>query len=118
MQKGGCRRPSALGQRQPAGSRCVLRRFQPRRVQVLFEERLQRGSCGILVRAFHRDGDGVAALDAHAHQGHQLQRIDRSVALGDGDGALILFALLDQQTGGAGVDADRFLDGILKLFHR
>ena len=75
-----------------------------------------RGS-RVLITALHRDGDGIAALDAHAHQGHKLERVDGFVPLGDRDGTLIVFDLLDQQSGRAGMDADRLGNGVGKALH-
>ena len=82
---------------------------------MLVEELFQRGGGGVFVGALDLDGDGVAALDAHTHERHQLDGVDGLIALEDGDGALVAFDLLDQQTGRARVDADRFFERVGEL---
>ncbi len=84
---------------------------------MLFEESFQCRCCGILVLAFHGNGNGIAALNAHTHQSHQFQRVAGFIALDDGNSALILFDLFDQQTGRTGMDANCFLNGIIKLLN-
>lgn len=61
---------------------------------MLFEESFQCRCCGILVLAFHGNGNGIAALNAHTHQSHQFQRVAGFIALDDGNSALILLTSL------------------------
>ena len=53
------------------------------------EELLQSGGGGVLVGTLDLDGDGVAALDAHAHQSHETGGVNGlAVLVNNGDGAL------------------------------
>ena len=98
----------------PAGRRPFARRF----LQIVLEELLYDGGVGILGPALYGDGDGVALLDAQAHQGHQLRACGGfAVCLGNGDGAVQGLDGLDQQPGGTCVDAHRVGDGVGELFY-
>ena len=90
-----------------------------RRLQIFFEELLNGGAVGLLIAALHRDSDGLTGLDAHAHEGHELGGRGglAAVSLGNSDGAVQALGGFGQQAGGAGVDAYRVGDGVLKLFH-
>ena len=90
-----------------------------RRVKIFFEEQLNGGAVGLLIAALHRDSDGLTGLDAHAHEGHELGGRGglAAVSLGNSDGAVQALGGFGQQAGGAGVDAYRVGDGVLKLFH-
>lgn len=65
----------------------------------------------ILILTLNRDCDGFALLDAKSHDFHQLAHIRGLAIFFNGDLAGILLCQLDQQTGGAGVDAKFVLDG-------
>ena len=85
---------------------------------MLVEELLHGGGGGLLVGALNLDGDGVAALDAHAHQSHQAGGVNGlAVLVHDGDGALAGLGLFCKHTGGTCMDADRLFDGIREFFH-
>ena len=70
------------------------------RSDVLAQEFLDRFGAGGFVVALHLDGNGVALLDAHAHQGHQLAQVAGLAALLEGGGAGKALGHLDEQTGG------------------
>ena len=85
---------------------------------MLVEELLHGGGGSLLVSTLDLDGDGVAALDAHAHQGHQAGGVNRlAVLVNDGDGALAALGLFCQHAGRTRMDADGFFDGIGEFFH-
>ena len=85
---------------------------------MLGEELLHGGGSGVLVSALDADGNGIAALDAHAHQCHQAGGVNGfAVLVDDGDGALMGLGLLGQHTGRTCVDANRLFDGIREFFH-
>ena len=86
-------------------------------LQVRVEERFHCRAGQGLVHAFDAHGDGLAALDAQLHQGHQLEHVHSGTVLIDGDGALILLAFLAQQAGRTGMNANGILDGLAKLVH-
>ena len=87
-------------------------------LQMLVEELLHGGGGSLLVSTLDLDGDGVAALDAHAHQGHQAGGVNRlAVLVNDGDGALAALGLFCQHAGRTRMDADGFFDGIGEFFH-
>ena len=84
---------------------------QVRRSNVLIQE-CSNFFCGDgLILTLNRDGDGFALLDAKSHDCHQLAHITGLAIFFNGDLAGILLCQLDQQTGGAGVDAKFVLDG-------
>ena len=87
-------------------------------LQIVLEKLLQAGGVGLLAAALQGDGDSLPLLDAQAHQGHQLGAPGGlAVGFGDGDGAVQGLDGLDQQPGGAGVDAHGIGDGVGELFH-
>jgi len=60
----------------------------------------------------------VAVLDAHSHDLHQLGGLDGVAVLGDGHHSVAeALAELGKHAGGTGVDAQRILNGIVKLLH-
>ena len=61
------------------------------RLKVLFQIRFDRGGDGFFVLAFDVDGDRIALLDAHAHEGHQLQRVHGLLTLVAPVNSLIFF---------------------------
>ena len=75
------------------------------RSNVLIQECSNFFCCDGLILTLNRDGDGFALLDAKAHNCHQLTHITGLAIFFEGDFAGILLCQLDQQTGGAGVDA-------------
>ncbi len=86
------------------------------RSDVLAQEFLDCFGAGGFVVALHLDGDRVALLDAHAHQGHQLAQVAGLAALFKGGGACVALDQLHEQAGGACVDAACILNGILEFF--
>ena len=85
---------------------------------MLVEELLQSGGGGVLIGTLDLDGDGVAALDAHAHQGHEAGGVNGlAVLVHDGNGALAGLGLFGQHAGGTGVDANGLFDRIDEFFH-
>ena len=84
---------------------------------VLAQELLDRFCCGVLVLTLDLDGDGLALLDAHAHQGHQLAQVAGLAVLLKGRGAGKALDDLDQKPGGACVDATGIFDGVLEFLH-
>ena len=87
---------------------------QVERSNVLVQECSNFFCCDSLILTLNRDGDGFALLDAKSHDCHQLAHITGLAIFFNGDLAGILLCQLDQQTGGAGVDAEFVLDGIIK----
>ena len=63
------------------------------------------------------DGHGLALLDAHAHQSHQLAHIAALAVLFQGSAAGKALDGLDEQAGGTSVDAACILNGILEFLH-
>src|SRR5699024_10859454 len=86
--------------------------------EVLRHELLDGFGGGVLVVTLDLDGHGIALLDAHAHESHQLAHIAALSILLDGGGAGVAFDDLDQQAGGTGMDAAGILNGILEFLHR
>ena len=84
---------------------------------MLFEESFQCRCCGILVLAFHGNGNGIAALNAHTIKAISSARCWIYPPLMTVT-VLLYFDLFDQQTGRTGMDANCFLNGIIKLLHR
>ena len=87
------------------------------RSDVLAQEFLDCFGAGGLVVALHLDGHGVALLDAHAHQGHQLAQVAGLACLFEGSGACKALGHLDEQAGGTCVDAAGILNGVLEFLH-
>ena len=69
----------------------------------------------MFIRTFYGDSNGFALLNAKAHERHQLFRAGSFIAFADRDFALVFFALLDQDAGGASMDADGIGYGIVEL---
>src|SRR5699024_7187217 len=86
--------------------------------EVLGHELLDGFGGGVLIVTLDLDGNGVALLDAHAHEGHQLAHIAALAVLLDGGGAGVALDDLDQQAGGTAMDAAGILNGILEFLHR
>ena len=111
----GVRRP-AFCQKSPR-SFPARARLLSRGSDVLAQE-LLNGLCGcFFIIAFDLDGHGLALLDAHAHQSHQLTHIAALAVLLEGGGACKALHGLDQQAGGTGMDAAGILNGVLKFLH-
>ena len=92
-------------------------RLSSRGSDVLAQELLD-GLCGcFFIIAFDLDGHGLALLDAHAHQSHQLAHIAALAVLLEGGGACKALHGLDQQAGGTGMDAAGILNSVLKFLH-
>ena len=69
---------------------------------------------GIFIRAVYADGYGVALFDAHAHQRHQLQRIDGLLTLCYGYSGAVLLDLLHQDACRTCMNAHRIGNRVLK----
>ena len=87
------------------------------KLKIFCEECFERCRCRILVCAFEREGDGLAALDAETHQRKHLARVNGLAALGQGRGSGEFLELLDQQAGRTGMDALRILNGLGNFLH-
>ena len=72
----------------------------------------------MFIRTFYGDSNGFALLNAKAHERHQLFRAGSFIAFADRDFALVFFALLDQDAGGASMDADGIGYVIVQLLNR
>src|SRR5699024_1659126 len=86
--------------------------------EVLGHELLDGFGSSVLIVTHDLDGNGIALLDAHAHEGHQLAHIAALAVLLDGRGAGVALDDLDQQARVAGMDAAGILNGILEFLHR
>ena len=86
--------------------------------QIFLEELLQSLGVGVLIAALQGDAHRVALLNAQPHQRHQLGGGSGLAILpGDGNVAVQPFGGLDQQPGGAGVDAHGVGNGVGELLH-